>query len=438
MGINIGAFLCNFVAAIVRNSFDERPLSITARWELGGWHAAFATAAIGMLLGLCIFGLNYTRFAQADARPTPTGDQESLAPLFWQCLLPAGALGAGGWFLARHVEIGLNAPTAAFIGACLPAILFYLSIWRRVPDPADRGRVGALLVIFGVVIVFWMTMMLSSTALVVWARDNTHREPNTAVRVVTDAMPEFAENAPPSYFTNAGPEVARPARASFEVVSTERYKELREQKKLNVKEGETVYVTQEMLDKVEAKTGPDTPRLPAGKQLKLVNPELFSSINPGYVVLFTPLVVALFHFLRRRGLEPSTSAKIGVGIFLTAGGAVVMLGATLSTADGASKGSPGWLFGTYALFTLGEVCLSPMGLSLVNKMSPANIRAFMMGGWFLATSFGNKLSGIFGEAYQKMNHVHFWAVLIGCNVLFAVVVFALLPWLERQMVERSS
>jgi POT family proton-dependent oligopeptide transporter len=339
--------------------------------------------------------------------------------------------------LASHVNIGLSPPTAAFLGACLPAILFYLNVWRSVHEPDERGQVGALLVIFGVVIVFWTTLMLSSTALLVWARDNTTREPNALVRRITDPMPEFAENAPPSYFLNAGPEVARPARATFEVVSKERYKELQEQKQLNVKEGETVHVTQEMLDRVESKAGPDTPRLEAGKQLKLVNPELFGSINPAFVVLFTPLVVGLFGLLRARGREPSTPAKIGLGIFLTAGGAVVMLGATLATEDGASKGSPGWLFGTYALFTLGELCLSPMGLSLVNKMSPANIRAFMMGGWFLASSFGNKLSGIFGEAYQKMDHVSFWGLLIGCNALFALGVFALLPWLNRQMVEKK-
>src|SRR2546425_605193 len=50
MGINLGAFLCNFVAAFVRNTFDQHPLHVTSTWEIGGWHAAFATAAIGMLL----------------------------------------------------------------------------------------------------------------------------------------------------------------------------------------------------------------------------------------------------------------------------------------------------------------------------------------------------------------------------------------------------
>src|SRR5262249_26637991 len=99
--------------------------------------------------------------------------------------------------------------------------------------------------------------------------------------------------------------------------------------------------------------------------------------------------------------------------------------------------SAAWLFGVYAMMTLGELCLSPMGLSLVNKMAPANIRAFMMGGWFLSTSFGNKLSGVFGEIYPDSNHYIFWPALAGASAFFAAVIFLLLPWLNRQMTERK-
>jgi len=81
-----------------------------------------------------------------------------------------------------------------------------------------------------------------------------------------------------------------------------------------------------------------------------------------------------------------------------------------------------------------------MGLSLVNKMSPTNLRAFMMGGWFLATSFGSKISGIFGEVYANgrifglsIDHKQFWIVLIIANLIAGGIVFALIPWLNRQM-----
>jgi POT family proton-dependent oligopeptide transporter len=448
MGINIGAFTCNFVAALIRNYVNENPIYITSGWKMGGWHAAFGSAAIGMLLGVIIFSLNYRRFAKADQNPAAhEGSTDSLTPLWLQCLLPAILLGIVGWLVASNGPLadwfqknGMKPPTVAFLAACLPVIFFYMTMWQKVPDERGRGRVAALLVIFGVVIIFWATFMLYTTALTAWTRDVTDRMPNTFVRLFTEHLPDVSENAPPSYYFNAGAETARPDREFFEVVSPQRYEELEKAKELDVKEGEKVFVTQDMLDKIYANATPATATLPPGKHLKLVNTELFSSIEPGFIILFTPLLVGFWHFLRVRGMEPSTSAKIGWGMILTGAAAAVMYLATISCIESREKSSAWWLFGNYALLTFGELCLSPMGLSLVNKMAPTNLRAFMMGGWFLATSFGNKVSGIFGEVYESgrffglgIDHRTFWIVLIIGNLVGGVVVFLLLPWLNRQM-----
>jgi POT family len=282
--------------------------------------------------------------------------------------------------------------------------------------------------------------MLYTTALTAWTRDVTDRVPNAVVRLLTEPLPQFSENAPSSYYFNAGPDTPRPPRETFKIVSPERYKELEKAKELDVKEGQEIIVTQEMFDKIYANTTSTTPLLPPKKPLKLANTELFDSIEPGFIILFTPLLVGLWHFLRARGMEPSTSAKIGMGMVLTAGAASVMYLATISCIESREKSSAWWLFGNYALLTFGELCLSPMGLSLVNKMAPVDLRAFMMGGWFLATSFGNKISGIFGEVYENgrffgvsIDHRTFWVVLIVGNLVGGVVVFLLLPWLNRQM-----
>ena len=106
--------------------------------------------------------------------------------------------------------------------------------------------------------------------------------------------------------------------------------------------------------------------------------------------------------------------------------------------DGAVKASSAWLFGTYAMATLGELCLSPMGLSLVNKTSPANLRAFLMGGWFLSTSIGGGLSGFFGQLYPTADHYVFWPVLAGLLAFFACLIFLILPWLNRHMTEQQG
>jgi POT family proton-dependent oligopeptide transporter len=102
------------------------------------------------------------------------------------------------------------------------------------------------------------------------------------------------------------------------------------------------------------------------------------------------------------------------------------------TQVGGLKVSPWWLFGTYGIITIGELCLSPMGLSLVTKMSPVKIRSFMMGGWFLSTSIGNKLSGVFGEVYHRWPHTKFFLVNGMAAGISAAAIFVLLPWLKKQ------
>ena len=101
------------------------------------------------------------------------------------------------------------------------------------------------------------------------------------------------------------------------------------------------------------------------------------------------------------------------------------------------KASATWLFGTYAAVGLGESFLSSMGLSVFNEMSPAAIRASMMGVWFLSMALGLKISGVFGEVYAQMHtqkeHDIFWIALVAANLLAAVVIFLLLPWFNRQM-----
>jgi POT family proton-dependent oligopeptide transporter len=437
MGINVGAFVCNFAAAFVRNYFDAHP-----DWGIKGWNAAFCTAGVGMLCGLVIFLSNYGRFAAHDLdTSTDQGPRESLKPLWFECLAPAAALAVLAWFLGERKLIPFSAPTGAFLGACIPVVVFFLRVWRGQTDPDERRRVAALLVVYVVIVVFFMSFHLNTTALNFWARDDTHREPTAIVRVVTDQFEEFAENAPPKYFDNADAKVPRPAKSSFIVVDDVRFKKLSEENKLWQIRDESasgqkkvyVHVTQETLDKIYARADSNTPILPEGQPLKLVNTELYQSINPAYVVLFTPLLVGFFALLRPKGMEPSTPGKIGLGLLINAGAPLMMFLATLASNHSAHKVSSWWLFGTYAVTTVGELCLSPMGLSLVSKVSPPKITAFMMGGFFLAISIGNKLSGIFGEAYTTMDHYVFWMILAVCNLAFGIFVFMILGWLKRQM-----
>jgi POT family proton-dependent oligopeptide transporter len=146
-------------------------------------------------------------------------------------------------------------------------------------------------------------------------------------------------------------------------------------------------------------------------------------------------MAAIWSFLRRKRKEPSTAAKIGIGLFITGLSALVMVGAVMAAGSPEGKVGASWLFGTYAVITIGELCLSPIGLSMISKFSPRRLTGFMMGGWFVSTAIGNKLSGVFGEVYHKWDHTNFFLMNAGCAAVAALAIVALLPWLRRQMVE---
>jgi POT family proton-dependent oligopeptide transporter len=98
------------------------------------------------------------------------------------------------------------------------------------------------------------------------------------------------------------------------------------------------------------------------------------------------------------------------------------------------KASSWWLIACYGVITVGELFLSPMGLSLVSKVSPKRLTALMMGGWFLSTSIGNKLSGILATLWDGYAHkADFFLVNFLLLGVATVVMFALLRWLNRSI-----
>jgi POT family proton-dependent oligopeptide transporter len=175
-----------------------------------------------------------------------------------------------------------------------------------------------------------------------------------------------------------------------------------------------------------------------GGEATLWSTPLSQSINPGWVIFLTPLVVAFFAFLRSRNREPSTPIKIAFGLLISALSVLVMVWAVYASNNGAEKASTWWLIATYGIITIGELLLSPMGLSLVSKLSPVRITALMMGGWFLATSIGNKLSGVLAtmwDGYEKKANF-FWVNFV-LLMIAAIIMFAMLKWLNRVMKEKG-
>lgn len=188
----------------------------------------------------------------------------------------------------------------------------------------------------------------------------------------------------------------------------------------------------------EERYGHPPKTLPPGEYLKVINPELYQSLNALFVVAFTPLVVGFFAWLTRRKRNISTAQKLFYGLLLTTGSMVLMALAGLMTDGGTLKVSGLWLVGFYATVTVGELLLSPMGLSLVTKLTPRRLVGLAMGGWFMATAFGNNLSGFFGGIQGLLSPVSFFLVLAGLAGTAALVIRALLPWLNATLEEYGA
>jgi POT family proton-dependent oligopeptide transporter len=163
------------------------------------------------------------------------------------------------------------------------------------------------------------------------------------------------------------------------------------------------------------------------KSLNLIPTELFQSINPFFVVTLTPLIVMFFGFLRRKKKEPTTATKIAFGLLISALSTLVMVLAVHYSNNGVNKASAMWLVGSYGVITIGELFLSPMGLSMVSKLSPLRFTALMMGGWSLATAIGNKLSGVLAKNWDKFDDkgnfflVNCLLLLIATGIMFLLL-----------------
>ena len=147
----------------------------------------------------------------------------------------------------------------------------------------------------------------------------------------------------------------------------------------------------------------------------------FQSINALFIFTIAPIVAAIWLALGRSGKDPASPVKFGIGLVLVGLGFVVMIGASAASANGTLV-SPMWLVLTYLLHTLGELTLSPVGLSAMTKLAPARVSSLMMGVWFLGASVGNFLAGFvasFSEALEGPSFYGFIAAIaIGSGLIF--------------------
>lgn len=386
MGINVGALVCNFVAAIMRNKI--------------GWHGAFLTAGCGMFLGVITFWMGMRHYKDVDVRKEPAPEDRPLLMRFLAVLGAGIAFALAGWFIPGTL-FGSDS-TDAFFMFCIPVIYFYASIYVRA-NAEERKPLGTMFTIFLIVVLFWAIFKQNGTALTTYAEFYTDREVPIALRDVSNTL-EFSDTL---YARNS---------------STNQLDE--QFRKIKDDSGKVVKVIDYPAYFKNYGAGGVPPE---GSSLFLFNTELFQSINPFFVVVLTPLLIWLFSYLRKRGKEPTTATKIAWGLFISALSTLVMVAAVHYTNNGMYKASAWWLIGAYGVVTVGELCLSPMGLSMVSKLSPVRLTALMMGGWQLATSIGNKLSGVLAKNWDKFDNKagYFWLNFVLLTFAFLVMLLLL-------------
>ncbi|SEQ12169.1 peptide MFS transporter [Flavobacterium urocaniciphilum] len=401
MGINVGAFVCNFFGAALQ--------------ILLGWQYAFMAAGLGMFIGVVVFLLGTKHYGnKTEKKGIQEGDMP-FSKIVLYILVPSVVFGIIGW-LIKGVASDVNTDCAifgsdstdAFIFACIPVVYFYGSLYFKA-KAEDKRSIGALLSIFAVVILFWAVFKLNGSALTTWADRYTDREMTGTSQVLFDKLKlakevEYKKDTVELYDAN-----------------------FRLQKENGEIKKEVNYPLYFRNVKEELKPQ-------EGSKVSLWATNLSQSINPGWVILLTPLVVAFFTFLRSRKKEPSTPTKIAFGLLISALSVLVMVAAVQIGNNGSEKVSVWWLVANYGIITIGELFLSPMGLSIVSKLSPKNITALMMGGWFLSTSIGNKLSGVLASMWDTYDDkADFFWVNFGLLMFATVLMFALVKNLNKVM-----
>ena len=284
------------------------------------------------------------------------------------------------------------------------------SIVELTPEQT-RSRITALVLVFAVVIFFWMAFHQNGLTLTFFARDYTARTADGAlgmsfnvfylVLVIALVYSLF------SFFqSKAGKTKAISAVVAVLSVGILAYN----------------YLTLN------------------GSSIEVL-PQMFQQFNPFFVVALTPVSLAVFGALAKRGKEPSAPRKIGIGMLIAALGFVIMAVCSFglptphptdaTVVPESMLVSPNVLISTYLVLTFAELFLSPMGISFVSKVAPPKYKGLMMGLWFGATAVGNYLVSVIGMLWGKMELWALWSILIVLCLISALFIFMMMKRLEN-------
>ena len=298
------------------------------------------------------------------------------------------------WF--RHADVNAKQAKAA-----------HLAEPELTPEQT-KSRITALFLVFAVVIFFWMAFHQNGASMTFFARDYTQPVAEGITRIGFDIWSLFLIAV--SIYTLFGTFQSETGRGK--IISGIATLALW---------GGAYAIYSDMAPVVD------------------IQPSDFQQFNPFFVVALTPVSLAIFGSLAKKGKEPSAPRKIGLGMLVAAAGFLILTVGSLGLASPKELGgtvsdvlvSPNWLISTYLVLTFAELLLSPMGISFVSKVAPPKYKGMMMGCWFAATAVGNYLVSVPALLWDKVPLWCVWTLLIVLCLLSALFIFSMMKKLEN-------
>lgn len=164
--------------------------------------------------------------------------------------------------------------------------------------------------------------------------------------------------------------------------------------------------------------------------------EWFQSLNPLMIVMLAPLFSSMWMFLSRHGKEPSIPVKMGLGMILLGVGFFILTAAAIQRGDSADetvKANLSFLIFAYFFHTVGELCLSPIGLSMITKLAPVKLASLLMGVWLMTSFFANIIGGFIASYVSSIGAMTIFAGIAVISIIFGII----LIMLNRRLVEKS-
>jgi POT family proton-dependent oligopeptide transporter len=411
MGINVGGALGPFICGLVGDTGNPADF----KW-------AFLAAGIGMLLSVIVQYVFQQKYI-IDSEGKPLGDTPATAPAWWTnpVFMTVGlAVLSVGMIGLLYVDANVFSFLSYLLIGAL-ALIGFVVFSDKSLSVLEKKRIAVIFIVSFFVVFFWSAFEQAGASLTFFADEQTDRRlglsiPVWSIHLLSAGLLYYVYTLYRKAATGLGADEGALRTTIFGLLA--------------LLAAGTVYGNVQLLMGGSSSLSMDT--VPAS---------LFQSLNSIFVVTLAPIFAWLWLKLGRH--EPSSPTKMAIGLLLLCFGYLWIAFGVNSVQPGI-KVSMIWLTGMYMMHTMGELCLSPIGLSLVNKLAPLKFASLLMAVWFLANAFANKLAGVLSALYPdgkttsfmgyQMNSLYdFFMLFVVMSGVAALILFLLTRWLQTLM-----